>query len=357
MVRLVRLFKYQEHPTMEEVTPIELRKSDHIRINLEEDVQSGLTTGLERYHFVHQALPEINLEDIDTSSTLFNKHLNAPILISSMTGGTSEAVKINQILAEAAHHAQVAMGVGSQRIALEDPEQAKGFQVREIAPDILLFANLGAIQLNYGLGVEACQRAVDMIEADALVLHFNAIQEALQQDGNTQFAGLVDKVEAVCKELSVPVIAKEVGWGFSQQDVSLLAQAGVAAIDVAGAGGTSWSQVEMYRTKDENRRKIAEAFLDWGISTSEAILNVSEIAPDVKIIASGGLRNGVDIAKCIALGASIGGLASPFLKAASQSVEETMKLITVLQDQIRICMFATGSKTLNQLRQNKITHK
>ena len=196
-----------------------------------------------------------------------------------------------------------------------------------------------------------------MIEADALVLHFNAIQEALQLDGNTHFAGLVNKVETVCRALPVPVIAKEVGWGFSQQDAALLAQAGVAAIDVAGAGGTSWSQVEMYRTDDEKRRKLAEAFLDWGISTTEAIRNVLEAAPELKIIASGGLRNGVDIAKCIALGASMGGLASPFLKAASISLEETIKFIGLLREQLRVCMFATGSKTLNQLRQNKIVYK
>jgi isopentenyl-diphosphate delta-isomerase len=357
MFRLVRLFKYQEHPTMKEVTPIGLRKSDHMRINLEENVQSGLTTGLEHYHFINQALPEINLCEIDTSATVFGKHLAVPILISSMTGGTSEAVKINQVLAKAAQETGVAMGVGSQRIALENPGLASNFQIRQYAPDILLFANLGAIQLNYGYEIEACQRAIAMIEADALVLHFNAIQEAIQQDGNTQFAGLIDKVEAVCKALSVPVIAKEVGWGFSQQDVTLLTQAGVAAIDTAGAGGTSWSQVEMYRAKNEEQKKLAEAFLDWGIPTSEVIRNIIEVAPNVKIIASGGLRNGVDIAKCIALGACMGGMASPFLKAASQSVDETVKLINLLREQLRVCMFATGSRTLNQLRQNKLVYE
>jgi isopentenyl-diphosphate delta-isomerase len=357
MVRLVRLFKYQEHPTMKEVTAIGVRKSDHIRINLEENVQSGLTTGLEHYYFINQALPEINLSEIDTSVTVFGKQLGAPILISSMTGGTCEAVRINQVLAKAAQETRVAMGVGSQRIALENPDLANTFQVRRHAPDILLFANLGAIQLNYGYGIEACQRAVDMIEADALVLHFNAIQEAIQPDGNTQFLGLIEKVEAVCKALHVPVIAKEVGWGFSQQDVTLLSQAGVAAIDTAGAGGTSWSQVEMYRAKNEEQRKLAEAFNDWGIPTSEVIKNIIEVAPNVKIIATGGLRNGVDIAKCIALGACMGGMASPFLKSASQSIEETVRLIKLLREQLLICMFATGSRTLNQLRQNKLVYK
>lgn len=339
---------------MKEVTPIESRKSDHIRINLEENVQSGLTSGLEHYHFIHHALPEINLSDVDPSVVLFGKLLDAPILISSMTGGTTEAAKINQVLAAAAQETHIVMGVGSQRIALEKSDLARTFQVRQIAPDILLFANLGAIQLNYGYDVDACRRVVEMIEADALVLHFNAIQEAVQSDGDTRFAGLIHQVEAVCKALTVPVIAKEVGWGFSKHDISLLADAGISAIDVAGAGGTSWSQVEMHRASSEDRRQLAAAFADWGIATVAVIQNAIHVAPDLKIIASGGLRNGVDIAKCIALGASLGGMASPFLKAASHSVEETISLIRLLKQELSICMFATGSKTLEELRLDKL---
>lgn len=339
---------------MEEVTPISSRKSDHIRINLEEDVQSGLTSGLEKYHFIHRALPEINLSDVDPGVELFGKVLNAPFLISSMTGGTSEAAHINLVLATAAQETHVAMGVGSQRIALEHPELSNTFQVRHSAPDILLFANIGAIQLKYGYSLEDCQRAVDMIEADALILHFNAIQEAVQNEGETQFAGLINRVEAICKALPVPVIAKEVGWGFSKTDISLLAQAGVTAIDVAGAGGTSWSQVEMYRAENESQRKLAAAFSDWGIPTVEVIQNVILVAPQLKIIASGGLRTGVDVAKCIALGASLGGMAGPFLRAATQSVDDTVKLINLLKQELSICMFATGSQTLVQLRQNKL---
>lgn len=342
---------------MEEVTPIGQRKSEHIRINLEEDVQSGLTSGLEGYHFIHRALPELNLADVDSAVTLFGKILNSPILISSMTGGTEEASRINQVLAESAQEMQIAMGVGSQRIALEHPDLAQTFKVRHIAPAILLFANLGAIQLNYRYGVEDCRRVVDMIEADALVLHFNALQEAIQTDGNTQFAGLIRQVETVCKALTVPVIAKEVGWGFSQHDITLLLNAGVSAIDVAGAGGTSWSQVEMHRAESDDQRKLAAAFSDWGIPTAEVIQNITQIAPDLKVIASGGLRNGVDIAKCIALGASLGGMASPFLKSAAQSVEATIKLIDLIKDELRICMFATGSKTLIDLRQGRLLKK
>jgi isopentenyl-diphosphate delta-isomerase len=342
---------------MEKVSPLGIRKSDHIRINLEENVQSGLTTGLENYHFIHRAVPEVNLKEIDSRITLFGKSLNTPILISSMTGGTVEAVRINQNLATAAQDTRIAMGVGSQRIAIEHSELARTFQIRSIAPDILLFANIGAIQLNYGYGVDECQRAVDMIGADALVLHFNGIQEAIQEEGETQFAGLINKLEVICKVLPVPVIAKEVGWGFSKQDIVLLAQAGVSSIDVAGAGGTSWSQVEMYRAKNDHRRKLAQAFSDWGIPTAEAIINAIQVAPTLPIIASGGLRTGVDIAKCIALGASLGGMAGPFLKAATQSVDETVKMINLIKEEIAICMFATGSNKIDQLRQNKIVKK
>lgn len=339
---------------MKEVTPISNRKSDHIRINLEKDVQSGLTTGLENYHFIHRALPEINLQDVDPAIEIFNKYLSSPILISSMTGGTDEAYKVNQILAQAAQETHVAMGVGSQRIAIEEPQLAYSFQIRRYAPDILLFANLGAIQLNYGYGVAECQRAVDMIEADALVLHMNPLQEALQKEGQTDFAGLLEKIEVICTAINVPVVAKEVGWGFSKQDISMLHQAGVAAIDVAGAGGTSWSQVEMYRAEDENLAKLASAFSDWGIPTAEVLENVVQVAPTMKIIASGGLRNGVDIAKCVALGASLGGMAGPFLKAAAISIEESVKLIELLKSQIISCMFATGSISINHLRQGKL---
>ena len=339
---------------MEKVTPLSSRKSDHIRINLEENIQSDITTGLEQYHFLHRALPDINLGDIDLSASLFGKMLKAPILISSMTGGTEDAARINQNLATAAQETQVAMGVGSQRIAIEHPDSSSSFKVRSFAPSILLFANLGAIQLNYGYGIKECQQAIDMIEADALILHFNCLQEALQAEGETKFAGLINKVEAICKVLPVPVIAKEVGWGFSQQDVTRLIQAGVSSIDVAGAGGTSWAQVEMHRSKNEHRRILAKSFSNWGISTCDAIRNVIEVSPTIPIIASGGLRSGVDIAKCIALGATLGGIAGPFLKVAVRSADETIEKINIIKDEIAICMFATGSKNSEELRHNTL---
>ncbi len=326
------------------------RKSDHIRINLDEDVRSGLTTGLERYRFIHRALPEIDLDAVDLTLTLFQRCLRAPLLISSMTGGTEEASRINRTLAEAAQATGIAMGLGSQRAGIEHPELADTFRVRTVAPDILLFANLGAVQLNYGYGLDECRRAVDMIEADALILHLNAVQEAVQPEGDTRFAGLAHKIEQVCRALSVPVIAKEVGWGFSEEDVRLLTQAGVSAIDVAGAGGTSWSQVEMYRAETESQKRLAAAFIDWGIPTADAILNVRRAAPHLPVIASGGLRSGIDIAKCLALGASLGGMAGPFLKAAAQSVELTIQTIEEIQREIRVCMFAAGVGNIGELQ-------
>lgn len=334
---------------MKKVTMIGSRKSDHIRINLEEDVRSGLTTGLERYQFIHRALPEINLEDVELQLRLFGRNLTAPILISSMTGGTEEAAQINRTLAAAAQETGVAMGLGSQRVAIEHPELKDTFQVRHLARDILLFANLGAIQLNYDYSVEHCQRAVDMIKADALILHLNALQEAVQPEGDTRFAGLLKKVEAICRALPVPVIAKEVGWGFSETDARLLAQAGVAAIDVAGAGGTSWSQVEMHRAQNESQARLAAAFVDWGIPTSQAILNVRRAAPDLMVFASGGIRTGVEIAKCIALGARLGGMAGPFLKAAARSLEDTIQTIVEIKREIQVCMFAVGARNLDEL--------
>lgn len=329
----------------------ETRKADHIRINLEEDVRSGLTTGLERYRFLHQALPELNLAEVDTRVTVFGKTLNAPLLISSMTGGTARAGELNRTLAAAAQQTGIALGLGSQRAALEDPTLAPTFQIRSVAPDVLLFANLGAVQLNYGYTIDHCRRAVDMIEADALILHLNALQEAVQPEGDANFAGLLKKIEAVCRALDMPVIAKEVGWGISTEAASALARAGVAAIDVAGAGGTSWSQVEMHRAQTESQKRVAAAFIDWGLPTAESIENVRRATPQMKIIASGGLRDGVEVSKCLALGASLGGLASPFLKAAAQSTDAVVETIGELAREIRITMFAVGAGNIARLQE------
>jgi isopentenyl-diphosphate delta-isomerase len=328
------------------------RKADHIRINLEEDVQfPRLTTGLERYRFVHQALPELDLAAVDTNSLLLGKVLAAPLLISSMTGGTEQAERINRNLAIAAQARGIAMGLGSQRTGLEVAATARSFRVRSDAPDILLLANLGAVQLNKGYGVEHCRRAVEMIEADALILHLNPLQEVLQADGDWHWAGLLDKVEAVCRGVGVPVVVKEVGWGISADLARRLADAGVAVIDVAGAGGTSWSEVEYHRAPTERLRRLARAFADWGIPTAESLVMVGQATPHLPRIASGGIRDGIDVAKCLALGASAAGLASPFLKAAVVSAEAVVDTIDSLAEELRIAMFCAGAGDVAALRE------
>jgi isopentenyl-diphosphate delta-isomerase len=341
--------------TMPPVTPAadihERRKADHIRINLEEDVAfKRLTNGLEQYFFMHQALPELDLATVDTTTQVWGKSLKLPLLISSMTGGTARAREINRTLAAGAQEAGMAMGLGSMRAGIEDRELESTYQVRDVAPDILLFANLGAVQLNYGYGLDQCRRAVEMIEADALILHFNALQEAVQPEGDGNFAGLLGKVEAICRDLPVPVVAKEVGWGFSREAIRALAGAGVAAIDVAGAGGTSWSQVEMHRAPTARLARVAGAFIDWGIPTAVSLRYCREEAPDAPVFASGGIRDGIEAAKCIALGASLVGLAGEFLRAADRDgVAGVVELAETVADELRVAMFCAGAGDLTAL--------
>ncbi len=331
------------------------RKADHIRINLEENVQfPRLTTGLERFRFVHQALPELDIHAIDTSLSLFGRKLDTPLLISSMTGGTEEALRINQVLAAGAQEHRIAMGLGSMRAAIEKPELIPTFQVRHIAPDILLFANLGAVQLNYGYGVDECRRAVEIAEADALILHLNVLQESVQPEGDTQWSGLLHKIEAVCQQLSVPVVVKEVGWGISEQVARQLAGIGVSAIDVAGSGGTSWSEVEYHRAPSAFHAKVARSFADWGIPTAESLQMARRGAPSLPLFASGGLRDGIDIAKCIGLGATLGGIAGPFLRAAAQSPEALDEEIRILSAQLCIAMLCVSASTLDVLQKTPL---
>ena len=332
------------------------RKTDHIRINLEEDVGfQRLTSGFESYHFTHQALPELNLAEVDSSTTLFGKRLAAPILVSSMTGGTQQAGMINQRLAEAVQARGLALGVGSQRAALEDPGTAASFAVRRYAPDALIFANLGAVQLNYGYGVDECRRAVEMVEADGLILHLNPLQEVLQPEGDTNWRGVLAGIEAVCRQLETPIIAKEVGWGISQETARRLIEAGVSAIDVAGAGGTSWSEVEKHRAPSERLRRLAAAFREWGLPTATTLLQTvaarNELAPGLPIIASGGIRTGQEIAKAVALGANLVGLAAPFLQRVVESTQAVLDEMELLEAEMRIAMFASGAGNCAELRQ------
>jgi isopentenyl-diphosphate delta-isomerase len=293
------------------------------------------------------------MKAINLGTTFLGKRLNAPILISSMTGGAHDVTAINTALAHAAQVLGIAMGVGSQRAAIGNADLASTYRIRHIAPDVLLFANLGAVQLNYGYGITECQRAVDMIEADALILHLNPLQEAVQPEGNTDFSGLLPKISAVCRALTVPVIIKEVGNGIGPHTARRLIEAGVAAIDVAGAGGTSWSEVERFRHTQERSARTAGAFADWGIPTSQAIRQVRSALPLVPLIGSGGVRSGVDVAKAIALGADLGGTAKPALIAAVDAAGSDA-VITELQgmiDELRVAMFCSGCADLTALRQ------
>jgi len=328
------------------------RKADHIRINLEENVQfPTLTNGFERYRLVHQALPDLDLQEIDAGVDLLGKRLQLPLLISSMTGGTEAARAINHNLARGAQARGIAMGVGSQRTGIEQSETADTFHVRDVAPDILLFANLGAIQLNYGYTADQCRRAVEMIGADALILHLNPLQEALQADGDRNWKGLLGKIEIVCRTVGAPVVAKEVGWGISEQTARRLAEAGVTALDVAGSGGTSWSEVEYHRAPNEQLRRLAKTFADWGIPTADALLMAQRGAPDLPLIASGGVRNGIEAAKALALGATAVGIASPFLKAAAASAGEVIAAIDQFAAELRTAMFCAGAGDVNALRE------
>jgi isopentenyl-diphosphate Delta-isomerase len=327
------------------------RKSDHIRICLEDDVQArGIASGLDDYRLVHEALPEMSLASVNTRTVLCGKALKAPFLIGAMTGGTVEAGDINRNLAIAASELGLGMVVGSQRAAIEDRSMASTYQVRAFAPDILLFANLGAVQLNSGYGPDECRQAVEMIGADGLVLHLNPLQECLQPEGDRDFGALSDKIARVVDELAVPVLVKEVGWGISTRVAGLLHDAGVRLLDVAGAGGTSWSEVEAHRALDESTRRVAAAFADWGIPTVESIQNVRRVAADMTIIASGGIRTGVDVAKAIALGATAAGIALPLLAPACQSAAAVVNLLRELERELQIAMLCTASRNLADLQ-------
>jgi len=329
------------------------RKIDHIRIVLGEDVAAkGVSTGFGAYRLPHTALPELDLAEVDTRTTFLGKPISAPLLISSMTGGASVAERINLALAEAAEHLGLPMGVGSQRAAVVDPRLAPTYQVRRVAPRIPLLANLGAVQLNYGFGVDQCRRAVEMIEADALILHLNPLQEAVQPEGNTNFKGLLGKIEHLCRTLEVPVVVKEVGNGIGARDAQRLYACGVRIIDVAGAGGTSWSEVERYRQPDEQGRRVAGAFADWGLPTTECIRAVRAALPEVTIIGSGGVRSGVDVAKAIALGADLAGTAKPALASAidERGAEAVVEGLTAFIRELRVAMFCSGCATLADLR-------
>jgi isopentenyl-diphosphate delta-isomerase len=321
------------------------RKSRHLDICLEEDVASRLDAGFGAVRLRHEALPEFALADVDCSASFLHFRLRAPLLISSMTGGTRRARDINRRLALAAESAGIALGLGSGRAALENGRLADTYAVRDVAP-----TNLGAVQLNYGVTADDARRLVELQGANALYLHFNPLQEALQLHGDTNFRDLLPKIARLCDALEVPVFAKGVGSGIAVKTALRLIEAGVVAIDVAGAGGTSWALVEGRRTGDPARERIAEAFGDWGQATARATAEIRRALPEVPLVASGGIRNGVEVAKAVALGADLCGIALPFLEAANESEDAVHALISELVTALRIAQFASGSRRLVDLR-------
>jgi isopentenyl-diphosphate Delta-isomerase len=327
------------------------RKRDHLRIALTEDVGFvGVTTGLDELQLIPRALPELDLADVDLSVRAFGHHLHAPVVISCMTGGASEAGPVNRALAEAAQVHGVAVGLGSARVVLEDESAIDSFRVRGVAPDVLLLANLGAVQL-HTYGPTDCARLVERCEADVLVLHLNAVQEAVQPGGDTHFAALLRRIADVCAALEVPVVVKEVGFGLSRSDVAALATAGVAGVDVAGAGGTNWARLEGLR--DTRAGAVAAAFTSWGLPTADAVRGARQeldlVGSSAVLIASGGLRHGVDVLKCLALGADLAAVGRGLLAAAAEGPAAATEAVGVLVEQLRIAAWACAVGTLADL--------
>ncbi len=336
------------------LTKTQKRKAQHLEICLDTQAVTGpMGTGLDRYRFIHNALPEIDLDEIDLGVTFLGRRLAAPILISSMTGGFDRARKINRNLAAAAQKLGLAMGVGSQRVALEEPVAADSFRVRDVAPDILLFGNLGAVQLNYGYTVEHCRRAVEMIGADGLILHLNALQEAAQPEGNRNFKGLTAKIAEVCRQAEFPVVVKEIGSGISADVAIRLREAGVRAIDVAGRGGTSWYTVEARRAVGVKEEPKA-TFSAWGIPTEEALVQVRQAVPDIPLVASGGIRTGLDMAKCLALGADLAALGQPLLASALESPDKVVQFLRGIIHEIKVAMLCAGAVNIPALKKTPL---
>jgi isopentenyl-diphosphate Delta-isomerase len=321
------------------------RKAEHIALALEERMQVR-RGAFDRLVFEHCALPELDMEEIDTSCELLGKRLGAPLLVSSMTGGTGEAARINRYLAEAAEERRIAIAVGSQRKAIEDPVTAASFEVRRYAPTVPVLGNLGAVQLNYGFGVEHCRHALEMIGADALVLHLNPLQEAIQPEGQTRFARLLPRIAEIVDGLGAPVVVKEIGSGLSERVGRELQRVGVRILDTAGVGGTSWARIEAARADDFD---IGELFADWGIPTPDSIRALARI-PGIQVIGSGGIRHGLDVAKAIALGADLTGMAYRFLGPARESAAAVVEKIDRTVRELKIAMFCVGARNLEELR-------
>lgn len=320
---------------------IQQRKAQHLQLAMEEESQ-GRNSYWEKYQLPIKALPELDLKDVDTSTEFLGKRLKQPLIIASMTGGSAHAMQINTNLAIAAEECGVALGVGSQRAALEKPDMAETFKVvRKYAPKTAIIANMGAVQLNYGRTIEDYKRVADMVEADGLYLHLNAMQEALQPEGDTDFSNLKFKILNLKKALDIPILIKEVGSGIDEQTAKDLIEMGVYAIDVAGVGGTSWTWIEGKRSGND---RLTEWFSDWGIDTSKSIVRVSVSGARTQVIASGGIRNPIQAMKAHLLGADYYSAARPFLETAMASAEETTKLIQDWEKGTKLCLFGMGCR-------------
>ncbi|WP_339250143.1 type 2 isopentenyl-diphosphate Delta-isomerase [Sporosarcina sp. FSL W8-0480] len=333
---------------------INQRKAEHIQITLNEKVTGNeITTGLERVHFIHNALPEIDFPEISIESEFVGLKRPTPFMISSMTGGAAFAETINRNLAIAAEEKGWIFALGSMRALIESDEHRSSFQVREYAPSVPIIANLGAVQLNYGFGVDKCRQIIEMSDANMLVLHLNSIQEVIQPNGDLNFKDLLVKIEELTKTVGVPVGVKEVGWGIDGQTAKKLCDVGISFIDVAGAGGTSWSQVEKYRSNDPIKRAAAETFSVWGNPTVDCIVSVREEIGNQSIVASGGMYTGLDAAKSIALGADVVGFGRSILKEATQSVEDVIQVMETKELELRIAMFGVGAASIEELKNSE----
>lgn len=339
------------------MSAIEKRKQRHIRLSLKENVQSDIGTGFEDIRLIHRALPEIDLEDVSTSLELFGKRLSAPLIISAITGGTEDAKEINATLASAAEEFGIGIGVGSQRVALENPSTEHTFNVvREKAPSALVMGNLGCPQLSLGWGVPEARHCIEMIGADALAIHINPLQEAVQVEGETRYRGILNKVREVVDGVNVPVVMKETGCGVAFETAVELEEVGVEGLDVSGVGGTSWAAVEHHIAKEVDERDqefLGEALWNWGIPTAISVVETSR-STELKIIASGGIRTGVEIAKAVSLGADAVGMARPFLEKAVEGSAALREHIRHILLEFRTVMFLVGARDLKELKQVRV---
>ncbi len=327
-----------------------LRKSAHLNIVKHQDVEAAsVRAGWDRWVFDHAALPELDVDAVDTTTTLLGKPLAAPILVAGMTGGSERAGTINMRVAEAVAELGLGMGLGSQRAMLERRELLPTFDVRRVAPNILLLGNVGAVQLNYGVSIDDVKWLVDSVRADALAVHLNVLQELVQPEGDRQWSGLRRKVEALVAAMDVPVILKETGAGMTGELARFAADIGAAGLDVGGTGGTSWGWIEGFRAADPQRQAIGATFRDWGVPTAEALVRCRQAAPELDIVATGGVRSGLDAATAVALGANAAGMALPFFRAADESAEQAVALGRRLIEEVRIAMVCSGAGSLSEL--------